>query len=787
MYFCNKPNYALLKALSLNRCESFNVPIGNCSRKREREDSNEDCISAKVPRLFGAYVPKIVTLPQESSPPLISPSPLPSPTSSPVCSSSPIFSPPLSPILRSSQKCPRKSLFKEENPPFFIVEVLNILLDSLPSVGEEKVGLHNDTKIEEIEETSLARANEDSEENQENASEDHDENIDIEVESIANTDPIEAEILTTFDEGNVEMEIAPVGDLQNTTSEENNVILTSDNSSIEDASSIQVTSDKTSSIEDNTVKVDIDEVLEFYDATINNEFEKDMVVQKVKPTPSTKPTEIVTLDGDQKVSTEDDIEILYESKRLTFIQIVPSTSRAPVVIRSTSEASESIPSRPTPPESVPSSPSIIDLDCTNTSLSSIASISELLESSNESITPDARPSTGRSLFTLDPEGFKVFAKQIALQARVEIQMNPVNLPKVNENPRTTEDVVEVSSPNDEEDIIVQRDEFALIGDTEDEVEQYDEMEVPLRELPIGPEEQFDDEINTEPPRGPPVEGEFAEAVARVVTMKAGSLSAVPTSAHPTYTRIKLMTLTDSLACLIRSLPNEWIYNRELTSLFGFYLVNDSHYTDASIELRRSEPSWWLMCEEDSPAYDLLIQEIDLNIPNLVDYDGAKLKESDVKMFRKLKDIERQQSVNMQGAMAAQSRMVEPSPLFNPPEGQVARFIEALPNILGTRFRRLLPVQIFESHQYFLVICQLEQYSVHVRYHTEYLNAFVMRYGYIREYMSGIGKLRLMVKNACILIEVVDLIISRLQSLTCGMCKNVDSCEEMRGQYCFDLQ
>ena len=77
MYFCNKPNYALLKALSLNRCESFNVPIGDCSRKREREDSDEDCISAKVPRLFGAYVPKVVTLPRESSPPLISPSPLP--------------------------------------------------------------------------------------------------------------------------------------------------------------------------------------------------------------------------------------------------------------------------------------------------------------------------------------------------------------------------------------------------------------------------------------------------------------------------------------------------------------------------------------------------------------------------------------------------------------------------------------------------------------------------------------------------------------------------------------
>ena len=245
-----------------------------------------------------------------------------------------------------------------------------------------------------------------------------------------------------------------------------------------------------------------------------------------------------------------------------------------------------------------------------------------------------------------------------------------------------------------------------------------------------------------------------------------------------------MTLTDSLACLVKSLPNEWVYNRELSSLYGFYLVNDSHYTDSSIELRRSEPGWWLMFEEDSPAYDLLMKEIDINVSKLVEFDGAKLKESDVKMFKKLKDIERQQSVNMPVAMSAQSKMVEPSPLFNPPEGQVSRFIEALPNILGTRFRRLLPVQIFESHQYFLVICQIQQYSVHVRYHTEYLNAFVMKYGYVREHMAGVNKLRLMVKNACILIEVLDLMISRLQSLTCDMCRNVDDCEEMRAQYCF---
>merc|ERR1712015_234200 len=181
-----------------------------------------------------------------------------------------------------------------------------------------------------------------------------------------------------------------------------------------------------------------------------------------------------------------------------------------------------------------------------------------------------------------------------------------------------------------------------------------------------------------------------------------------------------------------------------------------------------------------------MEEIDFNISQLVEFDGAKLKESDLKMFTKLKGIKRQQLMGMEMAASVQRNMIEPSPLFNPPEGQVSRFIDALPNILGTRFRRLLPVQIFESHQYFLVICQLQQYSVHVRYHTEYLNAFVMRYGYTREHMAGIGKLRLMVKNACILIEVVDLIISRLRSLTCGMCKNVDSCEEMRGQYCFDL-
>merc|ERR1712015_190656 len=181
-----------------------------------------------------------------------------------------------------------------------------------------------------------------------------------------------------------------------------------------------------------------------------------------------------------------------------------------------------------------------------------------------------------------------------------------------------------------------------------------------------------------------------------------------------------------------------------------------------------------------------MEEIDFNISQLVEFDGAKLKESDIKMFSKLKGVKRQQLVDMQVAISVQKNMVEPSPLFNPPEGQVSRFIDALPNILAMRFRRLLPVQIFESHQYFLVICQIEQYSVHVRYHTEYLNAFVMRYGYIREYMSGIGKLRLMVKNACILIEVVDLIISRLQSLTCGMCKNVDGCEEMRSQPCFGL-
>ena len=210
MFFSNNPNYDLLTALSM-RCDSFNTPIGTSSAKRKRVDSigyglpEELCIFPKVQRLLeGADVSEIVILPRESFPPLIFPSPLPSLSkllssiSSPVHSSSPILSPPISPVLRPSKKHLRKSLFKEENPPYFIVEVLNVLLDSLPSVGVEEFDLNDATKNEETQEASLARASQSIEENKKTVSEDYGEGVSLPVESIENADAAEVEVFAKF-------------------------------------------------------------------------------------------------------------------------------------------------------------------------------------------------------------------------------------------------------------------------------------------------------------------------------------------------------------------------------------------------------------------------------------------------------------------------------------------------------------------------------------------------------------------------------------------------------------
>ena len=219
----------------------------------------------------------------------------------------------------------------------------------------------------------------------------------------------------------------------------------------------------------------------------------------------------------------------------------------------------------------------------------------------------------------------------------------------------------------------------------------------------------------------------------------------------------------------------------------FYLLNDSHYTDASIELRGTQPDWWLLLEmlgEDSPAFASLIEGIDSDISTLEEVDGGKLKEGDLKMFAKLNLIKSYQLAKMPEAVAVQSNMIEPSPLFNPPEGQVSKFIEALPGILIPRFRRLLPVQISEAHQGFLVAFQLQQYSIHLRYHTEYLNMFVMKYGFLNEHISGVNKLRVMVKNSCILLDVLNLFISRIESLVCDECRTVRDCGDVRALSCY---
>ena len=110
-----------------------------------------------------------------------------------------------------------------------------------------------------------------------------------------------------------------------------------------------------------------------------------------------------------------------------------------------------------------------------------------------------------------------------------------------------------------------------------------------------------------------------------------------------------------------------------------------------------------MFDEASPNFMLLLEDIDFKISQMTEFNGGKLKDCDLKMFYKLKAVKRQQESTMYEAALVQESMIEPSPLFNPPTGQLSKFIEALPAIFTMRFRRLMPVQIYEAHHSYLVI------------------------------------------------------------------------------------
>ena len=743
LFFSSNPNFERFFAINPN---FDRAPLGNSSEKRKRTES----IGYELPLGFN-ILPKVqkfledsdvaivVTLPLGSFHLPILPSQLHSSVSSPLHSSSPVLSPPSSPVLR-----PRKN----RNPPKFIVDVLNLLLDSLPHVDVEELEPHDVTEDEEVEEVSVAGIDQNDEESEEVTIEDTDESVSVPTESIEATDETEVEISPDFATDDPEVEVIERDSVQIEFVEEIDEDSDLDKSFHEDASADVVTLEEDS----------IDNVINFFDEEIKKEYESAMSILEV-------PTEVISI--------EEDDEVVILSSGTRHVNVVPSTSKTSMVSPSVSNLPESFPSTSVASEFSPSSPSTIDLASPNTSLSSVVSISDLLESSVESAEQDPEPSFGRLMFGFNPEGFKKFAKQVAKYARVEIEMHPPH--QVNDDtPHLPEEENVADLTVDDEIANVHDEDFAMI-DEEDEVEECDALEFPLMEFPVGSEDEFVDEIDTGIPQ--------AEEVARVVVVKPGSSSAVPTRVRSTYTRMKLMKLTNSLSCLAKSLPNEWVFNRELTAIYGFYLLNDSHYTDASIELRVTQPGWWLMLEEDSPAFALLMEKVDSDISTLVEFDGGKLKEGDLKMFLKLNLIKSYQQTNMPHAVSVQSKMIEPSPLFNPPEGQVSKFIEALPGIFIPRFRRLLPVQIFEAHQSFLVIFQLQQYSIHLRYHTEYLNVFVMKYGFLYEHMAGVNKLRVMVKNSCILLDVLALLISRLESLTCDQCRSLEDCDDVRALSC----
>ena len=645
------------------------------------------------------------------------------------------------------------------------------------NVADENVGIVDTTETitnsseDSIVMETIVDANVANDINDESAENDNLNEFEGNIDVIEETTAMETTIyLAVQDEAVQEIGESPVVDEPEVLAELPNAIVTlgdGDDGGAESEKSIEVVTLEDSVGEDDKEVIDIDNLVGYFEAGIKNDY-KDVIIESGADDgalpPSDVSVEVISIEGEARDTTvKEDDEIVILSSSLNLNQ-VPSTPQAPIIPPSSPVPSSSIPSSPS--QYLPSLPSAVDIGSPNTSSSSLASVSELLESSTESIDEASESLTRQFLFNFNPKYIKKVANSISVGARLEIQLESGDPPISSHiHPDSSEREGDTNSAVDDGTPSVSDEGTSAIDEDEDEVEECDSLYFPLEPFPCGSEDDLEDEIELLPSQDP-VEGNFVAPVRRV------------------YIRMKLITLSGSFPCLAQLLPNEWVFNRELSAFFNEFLLCDSHYTHAGIELRSRQIGWWYLFSDDSPEFEMFNDEVDFHISQLRDFDGRKLKEIDVEMFYKLKSIKREQLVTMSAAVSVQNNVIEPGALFNPPEGQVPLFVQTLPSILTKRFRRLFPVQIFEPHQNFLVIFQLQQYSVHLRYHMEYLNLFIMKYGYIREFMAGISKLRIMVRNSFLFLEVVDQLISSLNSLSCDECKIVGDCTRVKELSCY---